>query len=59
MNKDCRKFGRKNFGKLQPIYIGNIREIIKIGEKLGEMLKFAKFAKVFLIPMFFNVQYMK
>ena len=33
MNKDCRKFGRKNFGELKSICIGNVMEIVKIGKK--------------------------
>ena len=33
MNKDCRKFGGKNFGKLKSIYIGNVMEIVTIGKK--------------------------
>ena len=37
-NKDCRKFGGKNFGKLKSICIWNVMEIIKIGDKLGKML---------------------
>ena len=38
VNKDYRKFGRKNFGQLKSICKGNVMEIIKIGEKLGELL---------------------
>ena len=37
-NKDCRKFGGKNFGELKSISIENVIEIVKIGKKLGEML---------------------
>ena len=33
VNKDCRKFGGKNFGKLKSICIGNVMEIVKIGKK--------------------------
>ena len=32
MNNDCRKFGGKNFGELKSICIGNVMEIMKIGE---------------------------
>ena len=32
-NKDCRKFGRKSFGKLKSICIGNVMEIVKIDKK--------------------------
>ena len=57
MNKDCRKFGRKNFGKLKSICIGNDMEIVKIGKKLGNLLQFAKFTKFFLPLKYFTVQY--
>ena len=34
MNKNCRKFGRKNFGKLKKsICIGNIIGIVKVGKE--------------------------
>ena len=57
MNKDYRKFGGKDFGgELKSICIGNVMEIVKIDEKLGELLKFAKFTKVFLPPIFFTVR---
>ena len=56
-NKDCRKFGGKNFDELKSICIGNVMEIVKIGKKLGVMLYFAKFTKVFSPPMFFTVWY--
>ena len=32
MNNDCRKFGGKNFDELKSICIGNVMEIMKIGE---------------------------
>ena len=32
-NNDCRKFGGKNFGNLKSICVGNVMEIVKIGEK--------------------------
>ena len=34
-NKDCRKFGRKNFSELKSIFNGNVMEIVKIDENLG------------------------
>ena len=46
--KDCRKFGRKNFGELNSIYIGNGMEIVKIGKK--------HLAKCCNSPKFFHCQ---
>ena len=42
----------RTVGSLKPICIGNVMEIVKIGKKRGEMLQFAKIAKVFSLPMF-------
>ena len=33
-NKDCRKFGRKNFHELKSICIVNVMEIVNIGKNL-------------------------
>ena len=33
VNKDCKQFGRKNFGKFKSIFIGNVMEVVKIGKK--------------------------
>ena len=35
--RTVKKFGRKKFGELKSIHIGNVMKIVKIGEKLGEM----------------------
>ena len=40
------------------ISIGNVMEIVKIGKKLGKLMYFAKFANIFLVPMFFTLQYL-
>ena len=34
VNKDCRKFGGKNFGKLKYICIGDVMDRVKIGKNL-------------------------
>ena len=38
VNIDDRKFGGKNVGELKSVCIGNVMKIVKIGEKLGELL---------------------
>ena len=43
-----------NLGELKPICIENVMEVVEIGKQLGELLLFAK---IFLPPLFFNVQY--
>ena len=35
--RDSRKFGGKNFGELKSICIGNVKEIVKIGEKTWQI----------------------
>ena len=40
-NKDCRKFGRKNFDELKSICIGNVMEIVKIGKNLAKNTRLA------------------
>ena len=59
MNKDCRKFGRKNFGELKFICIGNFMEIVKTGKKLGENSNdvILPNSPRFSSPMSFTVQY--
>ena len=52
-NRDCRKFGRKNIGKLKPICMGNVMKIVKISKKHGELLLFAKFTKIFTANVFY------
>ena len=50
----------EKFGELKSICIRNAMEIVKIDEKqLGELLSFSKFTKVFLLPMFLTVWYVR
>ena len=51
-NKDCRKFGRKNFGELKSISIGNVMEIVKIGDKTWQNAVILQIHQSFSLPMF-------
>ena len=57
MNKDCRKFGRKNIGELKSTCIGNVMEIVKTDEKTWQNVHAVihQIHQSFLSPMFFTV----
>ena len=57
MNKDCRKFGRKNIDELKCNCIGNIMEIVKIDEKTWQNAVIHQIHQSFLSLMFFTVWY--
>ena len=49
MNKDCRKFDGKNIGELKSICIGNVMEIVKIGEKTWQIAVICLICQSFFI----------
>ena len=51
-NKDCRKFGRKNYGEFKFICIGDVMEIVKIGKKTWKIAVIHQMRCNSLLPMF-------
>ena len=59
VNKDCRKFGGKNFSKLKSICIGNVMEIVKTGEKIWQITVIHQICQsIFTANVFYCIQYM-
>ena len=48
-------FGGKNFGELKSICIGNVMEIVKIGEKSWQNAVICQIHQVFSPPLFFTI----